>query len=183
MVRHDSRSRSRGQGSKVQPSASPSGAVEEWILRNQSLLSKDAEIILRNMSPGDQRQVIDAGDLPTTDSPVWEITARVTKTGRSRTVAAQAPPPRKLAKSGMEEGRWNNQRAKNESAASEGRALYVRGIPPEWTPEELTTFFTEQGEVEGVNLLPRKQGQRALAAFVNFESHEETLDAAKARRC
>ena len=71
------------------------------------------------------------------------------------------------------------QKAENAAAASEGRAIYVRGIPTDWTQQQLSDFFSHQGAVQGVNLLPPRVGQTARAAFVNFETAEEASSAAE----
>eukprot|EP00931_Biecheleriopsis_adriatica_P100794 TRINITY_DN76036_c0_g1_i1.p1 TRINITY_DN76036_c0_g1~~TRINITY_DN76036_c0_g1_i1.p1 ORF type:complete len:543 (+),score=99.38 TRINITY_DN76036_c0_g1_i1:33-1631(+) len=170
----------------LEPSSSKED-LEEWILRNESVLSVDAKLILREMNSADRHAVLAAGDLPPdTTSPVWSITERISKAKVERT---SAPPQRKSNSLGetaakrpklMQENKWNDQRSRNQRAAEEGRAVYVRGIPPLWTSKDLKQFFSDLGEVESVNLLPQKANQRCLAGFVNFATHEEALDAAKA---
>jgi len=86
---------------------------------------------------------------------------------------------------GMEEGQWQAQKAANERAAIEGRCIYIRGVPPEWSTTELEDFLlnsgaTEEGKIESANMLPLKQGQAAVAAFVNFHTAEDANNAAQA---
>lgn len=169
-----------------EPAVSSSGNaddMEAFIARNEAILSVDAKLILRGMTAEDKRIVISGGDLPAdTVSPVWLITDRLSKKTLSQGSAPpprQTPPPAKRPKL-MEENKWSNQRSRNQRAAEEGRAVYVRGMPPAWTAQELQLFFEDLGEVESVNLLPRKPQQHCLAGFVNFASPEEAMDAARA---
>jgi len=62
----------------------------------------------------------------------------------------------------------NDQRTLNAKAASEGRVVYVRGIPADWSVAHLEDLFGNMHTLESVNLLPQREGQRARAAFVNF---------------
>lgn len=78
----------------------------------------------------------------------------------------------------MYEMRRSSQFEQNAVAAAEGRVLYVRGLPHDWSVESVTGHFEAYGQVEGVNLLPRKAGQRAQAAFVNFCQPEDAAHAA-----
>jgi len=80
---------------------------------------------------------------------------------------------------GMPEDRWQDQKKRNAQASKEGRAVYVRGIPPDWSHDQLMEFFGCQGKVDGVNLLPPRAKQPARAAFVNFETYEEATSAAQ----
>lgn len=64
-------------------------------------------------------------------------------------------------------------RAMNSAAAADGKAVYVRGLPPDWDDHHLTSYFGAHGEVESARMLPAKEGQRARAAFVNFASSED----------
>jgi len=72
----------------------------------------------------------------------------------------------------------SSQLEQNVAAAAQGRVLYVRGIPLDWPVESVIRQFELYGQVEGVNLLPRKAGQRAQAAFVNFWQPEDAAHAA-----
>lgn len=73
----------------------------------------------------------------------------------------------------------DEQKARNAAAAAEGRTVYVRGIPPDWSVEHLEKFMMHQGAVEGINLMPAKHGQNARAAFVNFETCTDAEGAAE----
>eukprot|EP00930_Biecheleria_cincta_P005733 TRINITY_DN106676_c0_g1_i1.p1 TRINITY_DN106676_c0_g1~~TRINITY_DN106676_c0_g1_i1.p1 ORF type:complete len:556 (+),score=125.89 TRINITY_DN106676_c0_g1_i1:26-1669(+) len=179
-------SRAKPFGIAKQEETATEAELEDFILRNDHILSLDAKLILREMNGADRRTIIDGGDLAAdTASPVWVLTERLSKKKAADTASSEPPqrrerrsPPRKQRR--MDEDKWQSQRSKNQRAAAEGRALYVRGMPPSWTTEDLRRFFEDMGDVESVNLLPAKPGQHALAGFVNFVTHEETLDAAKA---
>jgi len=69
------------------------------------------------------------------------------------------------------------QRSGNARSALEGRAVYVRGIPPEWSTKRLREFFHDRWNVESVNLLPKKEQQQVQAAFINFVTAEDAADA------
>jgi len=79
----------------------------------------------------------------------------------------------------MPEADWSKQQKKNAAASVEGRAVYIRGIPQEWNTGQLHDFFSHQGEIDSVNLLPPRPGQTALAAFINFKTSEDAMNAAQ----
>lgn len=86
---------------------------------------------------------------------------------------------------GMEEDKWQAQKSANNRAAQEGRCIYIRGLPAEWSTTELEEFLlnsgaTEDGKIESSNMLSPKPGQTAIAAFVNFYSAEDANNAAQA---
>eukprot|EP00747_Dinoflagellata_sp_TGD_P164729 gnl/TRDRNA2_/TRDRNA2_185056_c0_seq1.p1 gnl/TRDRNA2_/TRDRNA2_185056_c0~~gnl/TRDRNA2_/TRDRNA2_185056_c0_seq1.p1 ORF type:complete len:475 (+),score=98.86 gnl/TRDRNA2_/TRDRNA2_185056_c0_seq1:204-1427(+) len=68
-------------------------------------------------------------------------------------------------------------KSRNDAATREGRAIYVRGIPPDWGPNKLEDFMSHQGHVEWVHMMPRKETQPARAAFVNFSLQEDAKSA------
>jgi predicted protein tyrosine phosphatase len=74
-------------------------------------------------------------------------------------------------------GRNTSLRADNAASAAEGRAIYLRGIPPAWTVEHLCEYLVGRWPVESINLLPLKPGQRTRAAFVNFHSSHDAAEA------
>lgn len=76
----------------------------------------------------------------------------------------------------MKEGDEDWQRSAK--ATLEGRAIYARGIPTDWTEKQLEDFFNFQGVVESVHLLPRRE-KHATRAFIVFATHEEAKGAAQ----
>lgn len=62
-------------------------------------------------------------------------------------------------------------------ACNEGRAVYVRGIPPDWSVADLRQFFERWWALESVRLLPKAAGQRTCAGFVNFWTTADATEA------
>lgn len=67
----------------------------------------------------------------------------------------------------------------NLAAVNEGRSLYVVGLPPLWTPNQLLDFFSHQGKVLRAHMMAVKPGTGSRAAFVNFVSAEDATSAAE----
>jgi len=64
-------------------------------------------------------------------------------------------------------------------AAEEGRSVQVQGIPPGWSLEQLHDFFSFQGTVDSVSLLPVPPDQKTRNAVVNFATADEATNTAQ----
>lgn len=86
-------------------------------------------------------------------------------------------PRRKETKAEKEERRAE-ERANNKQASEEGRCLYCSGVPGLWTPRQIQDFFSMQGDIERVHLLPASD-RNTRAVFINFAGEGDALKAAE----
>lgn len=60
-----------------------------------------------------------------------------------------------------------------------GENIYVAGLPPYYTDQDLNRLFEPFGTIESVLVLPAKSEYVALTGFVRFATHEEAYEALK----
>lgn len=111
---------------------------------------------------------------PSTDGASWQTKPRQKGSRQQRQQHATPADTEKRATKG------ESHAIGNAAAAAEGRAVYVRGIPLEWSVMHLKQFLGDPLTVESANMLPIKVGQRGRAAFVNFLTPNDAEAAVKA---
>ena len=76
---------------------------------------------------------------------------------------------------------WKASAAAEPDPAEDRTALYIRGVPPSWPENELRTFLSRHGTLEGAKMLPQRNPDPklapALGRFVTREDAERTLQA------